>query len=45
MDLREMGWKVVDWMLLAQSRDQRWAVVSSVKETSGSIKGGKLLTE
>jgi hypothetical protein len=28
MDLREMGWEVVDWMHLAQDRDQWSAVVN-----------------
>jgi hypothetical protein len=28
MDLKEIGWKVVDWIFLAQDRDQWWAVVS-----------------
>jgi len=30
MDLREIGWKVVDWMHLAQERDQRRAVLKTV---------------
>jgi hypothetical protein len=30
MDLREIGWKVVDWMHLAQDRDQWRAVVNTV---------------
>jgi len=25
MDLREKGWKVVDWIQLAQDRDKGWA--------------------
>jgi hypothetical protein len=29
-DLREIGWKVVDWILLAQDRDQRRALVNTV---------------
>jgi hypothetical protein len=29
-DLREIGWKGVDWMRLAQDRDQWWAVVNTV---------------
>jgi len=24
MDLREIGWEVVDWIQLAQDRDQLW---------------------
>jgi hypothetical protein len=30
MDLREIGLGVVDWIRLAQDRDQWWAVVSVV---------------
>jgi hypothetical protein len=30
MDLREIGWKGVDWMHLAQDRDQWWADVNTV---------------
>jgi hypothetical protein len=28
--LREVGWKVVDWINLAQDRDQWWAFVNTV---------------
>jgi hypothetical protein len=30
MDLTEIGWESVDWMYLAQDRDQWWAVVNTV---------------
>jgi hypothetical protein len=30
MDLREMGWDVVDWIDLAQDRDQWRALVNMV---------------
>jgi len=30
MYLRELTWEGVDWMYLAQNRDQWWAVVSMV---------------
>jgi hypothetical protein len=30
MDLREIGWGVVEWIHLAQDRDQWWAVMSAV---------------
>jgi hypothetical protein len=30
MYLREIGWKSVDWMHLAQDRDQWWTLVSTV---------------
>jgi len=29
MDLREIGWEVVDWMHLAHDRDQEWALVNT----------------
>jgi hypothetical protein len=30
MDIREVGWEGVDWIHLAQDRDQWWAVVKTV---------------
>jgi hypothetical protein len=30
MDLREIWWEGVDWIHLAQDRDQRWALVNAV---------------
>jgi hypothetical protein len=30
MDLREIGWEVVDWMHLALCRDQWWALMNMV---------------
>jgi len=30
LDLREMGWEGVDWILLAHDRNKRWAVVNVV---------------
>jgi hypothetical protein len=30
MDLREIGWEDVDWIHLAQDRDQWWALVKTV---------------
>jgi hypothetical protein len=30
MDLREIRWEDMDWMHLAQDRDDRWAVVNTV---------------
>jgi len=30
MDLRETGWEGVDWMHLAQDRDQWWTLVNMV---------------
>jgi hypothetical protein len=31
MDVREIGWKIVDWLHLAQDRDQWLALVNTVK--------------
>jgi len=41
MDLREIVWEGVDWMHLAQDRDQWRAVYEHGNEHSGSIKGGE----
>jgi len=30
MDLMEIGWDIVDWMHMAQDRDQWWALVNTV---------------
>jgi hypothetical protein len=30
MDLREIGWRGVEWIHLAQDRDRWWAVVNAV---------------
>jgi hypothetical protein len=30
MDLKDIGWGVMDWILLAEDRDQWWALVNSV---------------
>jgi hypothetical protein len=30
MDLTEIGWSVMDWIDLAQDRDQWWALVNMV---------------
>jgi len=32
MDLRAIGWQVVDWIHVAQERAQRWALVNTVTE-------------
>jgi hypothetical protein len=34
MDLREMGSEVVDWIHLAQDRNQWWALVNTVMNPS-----------
>jgi hypothetical protein len=41
MELREMNWKAVDWIHLAQDRDQGWALVNA-DEPSGSMKAVNL---
>jgi hypothetical protein len=33
MDLREIGWEGVDWMHLAQDKNQWWTLVSAVMRT------------
>jgi hypothetical protein len=38
MDLREIGWDGVDWIDMAQDRDQWRALVNTVLNLSGSIK-------
>jgi hypothetical protein len=30
MDLREVGWRGIDWIDLAQDRDRLWALVNAV---------------
>jgi hypothetical protein len=34
MNLREIGWEVVDWMHLVQDRDHLWALVYAVMNLS-----------
>jgi hypothetical protein len=43
MDLRDTGWEIVDWIHLAQERDQWWALVNMVINP-GSIKDENFLT-
>jgi cobalamin biosynthesis Mg chelatase CobN len=38
MDLREIGWEIVDWMHLAQDRDQWQAVVKTVMNLRDQVK-------
>jgi hypothetical protein len=37
-DFKETGWKGVDWIHMAQDKDERWAHINI-----SSIKGGKFL--
>jgi hypothetical protein len=30
MDLREIGWEVLDWIHISQKRDQLWAFMNTV---------------
>jgi hypothetical protein len=43
MDLQEVGGGCGDWKELAEDRNRWWALVSTVKKPSGSIKCGKFL--
>jgi len=43
MDFREIGWKTVDWIYLAQDRDQWRAVVNVVMNLGGAQKTGNFL--
>jgi hypothetical protein len=38
IDLREIGWDRVDWIELAQDRDQWRALVNTIMNVLGSIK-------
>jgi len=44
MDLREIGWKGVDWVHLAQERDQRLAPVNTIMNIWVPSKAGNFLT-
>jgi hypothetical protein len=43
MDLREVVWEGVDWIHLAQDRDQWWAVVNTVMNPRVPNKARKFL--
>jgi hypothetical protein len=45
MDLREIGWEGVDWMRLAQDRDQLRALVNAVMNFQDPKKAKNFLTE
>jgi hypothetical protein len=44
MVLKEIGYEDVNWIHLALDRNQWWALVKTVKKTSGSVKDGAFLT-
>jgi hypothetical protein len=44
MDLREMGWDVMDWIDLAQDRDQWRVLVNAVKNLRVPKNAGKFLS-
>jgi len=44
MDLWEIGWEGVDWIHLAQDRDQRWALVNTVMNIRVLSKAGNILS-
>jgi hypothetical protein len=43
-DLREIRWEGVDWMHLAQDRDQGWGLVNKVMNFRVPQKAGNFLT-
>jgi hypothetical protein len=43
MDLREIGWDDMDWIDVAQDRDQWRALVNTVMKPPGSIKCWEVL--
>jgi hypothetical protein len=44
MGVREIVREVVDWIHLAQNRDQWWALVNIEMNFWGSVKGREILT-
>jgi hypothetical protein len=44
MDLRELGWNTINWIDLAQDRDQWRALVNTVMNLRGPIKCWKFLS-
>jgi hypothetical protein len=45
MDLREIGWDGMDWIELAQDRDQWRALVNTITKLEGSIKCWEVLEQ
>jgi predicted small integral membrane protein len=44
MDLRQIGWCVVDWINLAQDRNQWWALVNTVINLRDSLHFGNFFS-
>jgi hypothetical protein len=44
MDLREIGWDGMDWIDLAENRNQRRALVSIVMNLHDPLNAGKFLS-
>jgi hypothetical protein len=44
MDLREIGWDVIDWIDLAQDRDQWKALVNTAMNIQVPLNAGKFLS-
>jgi len=43
MDLREIGWEIMDWILLAQDRDWCRACCEHNNEPSGSVQAAEFI--
>ena len=43
-DLKEVGWGITDWIILAQDRDRWRGACECSNETLGSKKCGEILT-
>jgi hypothetical protein len=43
IDFREIEWEVVDWMYVAQDRDNWWDLLNTAMNLRVSIKGGGFL--
>jgi hypothetical protein len=44
MDIREVGWEGVDWIHLAENRDQWRAIVNMVMNLRDAYKMGNFMT-
>jgi hypothetical protein len=43
-DLREIGWGDMDWIDMAQDRDQWWALVNTIMNLRVSYDAGKFFS-